>query len=191
MNPTFRLVVCLLSIFLVQEAAFAERVRIEGVDFERTVTVRDTSLELHGVGLLRYRVVFRAYVGALYLAPNASLDALRSGDSPIRLELEYFWPIAGKEFGPAAAPYLQDNLTAEEYERIRARAEQLGALYRDVEPGDRYALTYIPGVGTELALNGKPIGVIEGDDFATAYFRVWLGERPIDRRFRDQLRAER
>lgn len=43
------------------------------------------------------------------------------------------------------------------------------------------------GSGTELALNGKPIGVEEGADFVAAYFRIWLGETPIDTRLRDQL----
>lgn len=45
---------------------------------------------------------------------------------------------------------------------------------------DRYSLTYMPGVGTELALNDNPLGVIDGADFAAAYFRIWLGDHPID-----------
>ena len=55
-----------------------------------------------------------------------------------------------------------------------------------MKPGDRYALTYIPGVGTELALNGKPKGVIEGD-FAAAYFAIWLGAKPLDASLKAQL----
>ncbi len=169
----------------------AATVRIEQIDFDRVVTVHNTPLELYGVGLLRYRVVFRAYVGALYLGPEASADEVWSGKTPMRLELEYFWPIRGEDFGEAAAPFLKDNLSPEEYKRIAERAAQLGGLYRDVEPGDRYALTFIPGRGTELALNGAPLGMIEGDDFASSYFRIWLGEKPIDKRFRDQLLTPR
>ena len=56
-----------------------------------------------------------------------------------------------------------------------------------VQPGDRYSLTYIPGVGTELALNGTPRGVIEGADFAAAIFSLWLGENPFDRQFKQAL----
>ena len=61
------------------------------------------------------------------------------------------------------------------------------SLYVDVQPGDRYALTYIPGIGTELALNGQPMGVIEGADFAAAIFSLWLGENPYDKRFKSAL----
>ena len=65
--------------------------------------------------------------------------------------------------------------------------DQLAALYRDVEPGDRYALTFAPGRGTQLLLNGAPLGSIDGDDFAAAVFAIWLGADPIDRGFRDRL----
>jgi hypothetical protein len=50
-----------------------------------------------------------------------------------------------------------------------------------------YSLTHLPGTGTLLALNGTLIGVIDGADFAEAYFRIWLGDRPIDVSLRDQL----
>ena len=60
-------------------------------------------------------------------------------------------------------------------------------MYRDVEEGDRYRLTYSPGVGTTVALNGEPLGTIPGADFAADYFGIWLGEEPLDRSFRDQV----
>ncbi|MEJ2519407.1 MAG: chalcone isomerase family protein [Desulfuromonadales bacterium] len=53
--------------------------------------------------------------------------------------------------------------------------------------GDRYRLIYRPGTGTELRLNDRRLGTIPGDDFAVAYFSLWLGEQPIDKRFRDRL----
>jgi hypothetical protein len=48
-------------------------------------------------------------------------------------------------------------------------------------------LTYIPGRGTELALNGEPKGIIEGADFATALFSIWIGQKPIDESFKQQI----
>jgi hypothetical protein len=60
-------------------------------------------------------------------------------------------------------------------------------LYVDVQPGDRYSLTYIPGRGTELALNGEPRGVIEGAEFAAALFSIWIGREPIDKSFKNQI----
>ena len=49
------------------------------------------------------------------------------------------------------------------------RIDRMNRHYRDIKPGDRYALTFIPGRGTELSLNGTALVTIEGDDFAAAY----------------------
>jgi len=56
-----------------------------------------------------------------------------------------------------------------------------------METGDRYSLTYIPGKGTELALNGEHKGTIEGSEFAAALFSIWLGNKPIDKTFKKQI----
>ena len=131
-------------------------------------------------------MVFKAYVAALYVQEGVSPDAVLS-DVPKRLEIEYFWPIEGQDFGPAAEKILKDNVPADTLARLRARLDEINALYVDVKPGDRYSLTHIPGVGTELALNDTPRGIIEGDDFAAAYFAIWLGPKPLNDSLRDKL----
>ena len=60
-------------------------------------------------------------------------------------------------------------------------------MYRDVNPGDRYARTYVPDQGTELSYNGQPLITIQGADFAAAYFGIWLGKDPIDKDMRSRL----
>lgn len=176
---------------IASQAHGRDSVDVDGVAFARHLTVDGQSFHLLGAGLFRYRVVFRAYAGALYVAHGHSADDALQPGRPLRLELEYFWPIRGTQFADAAWPFLESNLQPYEFERIRERAERLGRLFRDVEPGDRYALTFIPGRGTTLTLNDQPLGTIEGDDFAAAYFRIWLGEQPINARFRDTLLARR
>ena len=56
-----------------------------------------------------------------------------------------------------------------------------------MNPGDRYSLTYIPGKGTTLSLNGVPKGTVDGADFAAALFSIWLGPNPIDSNFKQAL----
>lgn len=169
--------------------AFALPVRaatIEGVSFDPRVQVAGQPLALQGVGLLRYRLVFKAYVAGLYLgegiAPGRVFD-----DVPKRLEIEYFWPIEGADFGPAAEKVLSRTLDARAIEALRPRLDAINARYRSVRPGDRYALTYLPGRGTELSLNGEPLTVVPGADFARHYFGIWLGSDPIDEDLRDEL----
>jgi hypothetical protein len=118
--------------------------------------------------------------------PGTSPDGVLA-DTPKRLEVEYFLALNGEDFGPATYKGLANNISAEEIERLRTRIDYHNSLYADVQPGDRYSLTYVPGVGTELALNGVPRGTIPGADFAAAIFSLWLGDQPIDKRFKRSL----
>ena len=52
--------------------------------------------------------------------------------------------------------------------------------WEDMEPVDRYVLTDLPGVSTELALNSQRRGIIPGVDVVAAYFAIWLGSDPIN-----------
>jgi hypothetical protein len=175
--------VALASVCLALSAGAAS---IEDVEFADRVRAGDRELVLSGLGLLRYRVIFRGYVAALYLgegvAPSRVLD-----DVPKRLELEYFWAIDGQAIREAGEALVARNTTAGQLAALGPRLERIGALYQDVEPGDRYALTYLPERGTELAKNGVPLGVVPGADFAAAYFGIWLGDDPIDAPLREQL----
>jgi hypothetical protein len=179
-----------LSMAILFTAASSGAAKIEGVEFEERITAGDRLLALQSLGLLRYRVFFKGYVAALYLEPGSdpatALEAV-----PKRLELEYFWDIGGEKFGPVAESALARNLDERSFERLRPQIEALHQSYQDVKPGDRYALTYIPGEGTELAKNGVRLALVPGEEFAEAYFRIWLGESPLDRDLRDQLLKER
>lgn len=159
---------------------------IEGVRFADQVRVGDVTLRLNDVGLLRYRWVIKAYVAALYLGPGATPGEVL-GDVPKRLEIEYFYAIEAKGFTKATDEGIAANVPPATVASLRPRIARLNALYRDVKPGDRYALTYVPGVGTELALNGVALGTIEGADFAAAVFAIWLGPSALDASLKAQL----
>ena len=70
---------------------------------------------------------------------------------------------------------------------MRDRLERFNATYRNVKPGDSYTLTYVPRAGTTLRLNGSALITVPGHDFAAAYFRIWLGDKPINDSLRDAL----
>jgi hypothetical protein len=132
--------------------------------------------------------VVKVYAAALYLPPGSGpFDP--ANDLPRRLEFSYLVGIAGRDFGPAAERLLAQGFGPEALAPLRDRLDRLSAAYLDVKPGDRYALSYLPGTGTELTLNGRRLALIEGADFARAYFAIWLGHRPLDEPLRDRLLA--
>lgn len=173
-----------LTVLLAAPPSFAAE--IEDVPFPEEVSSDAGPMPLYGLGLLRYRVFFRGYVGGLYL-PRDVLPTRLFEDVPKALELYYFWDIEGRFFGEAADELLARNLPPERLAALRSRLDRLHALYRDVEEGDRYRLTYSPGVGTTLTLNGETLGTIPGADFASDYFGIWLGDDPLNSAFRDQM----
>ena len=64
---------------------------------------------------------------------------------------------------------------------------RLNAAYRDVAAGDRYQLCHAPGADTRLSLNGEELIRIPGDDFAVAYFGIWLRDGAISEDLRSAL----
>ena len=169
------IVAFIVMLFILPQIEAAE---IEGIKFDDQYSTEDSALKLRGAGLLRAMAFFKVYAGALYLPEDCPSD-LALSDVPKRLEVEYFRSIAADDFGPATNKKISENIDPQTYQRLQPRIEYHNSLYQDVQPGDRYSLTYIPGKGTELALNGEPKGVIEGADFAAALFSIWLGPKPI------------
>jgi hypothetical protein len=159
---------------------------LEKASFPRTLEVPGARLLLEGAGLFRWKYFVKVYAAAHYVGEEAR-GRPADADVPRRLEIAYFVGISGKDFGRAADELLSEALPPDRLEPLRSRLEDLHRAYVDVKAGDRYALTYVPGRGTELALNGAPIALIPGADFARAYFGIWIGTRPIDDGLRDAL----
>lgn len=181
-------IITLLIIFSMLPS-HASALTVENVTFADSIQAGSTTLPLHNAALLRYLKVIKAYVAALYLPEGITADRVLS-DVPKRLELHYLVSIKGPDFGKGAEPTLELNQTPAELARLRSRIDRINAAYRDVKPGDRYSLTYLPGRGTELALNNTPLLTIEGADFAAAYFGIWLGRDSIsDSLKRDLLKG--
>jgi hypothetical protein len=184
MKSCFTAVFCLF--ILAGPASPTHPLTVQGVDFSDNLQAGSGTLRLHNAALLRYMKVLKAYVAALYLPEGTAPEGVLA-DVPKRLEISYLVPIKGGDFAKGADPVLARQHAPAELGRLRGSIERLHAAYRDVKAGDRYALTYLPGRGTELTLNGQPLVVIEGPDFASAYFGIWLGRDPIDAKLKRDL----
>ncbi len=159
---------------------------IENVRFETAYEAPGVRLPLQGTGVFRYLGFIKAYAGALYHEAGLSAGQILA-DRAKRLEVEYFYALKGEDFGKVTDRFLAENVDGATLARIRPQVDYHNSLYRDVRPGDRYALTYLPGRGTELALNGEALGVIPGAEFAAALFAMWLGDAPMNEDFKRQL----
>ncbi|MFZ0133927.1 MAG: chalcone isomerase family protein [Desulfobacterales bacterium] len=175
-----------LSLIAVMQPLAAGAADMDDINFEKQYKSPEIGLALRGVGLLKYLGLIKAYAGAFYLEEGVSIDEALA-DRAKRIEVEYLRSFKGQDFGPATVKMMEKNVDRATIDSLRKQIDYHNSLYQDVGPGDRYSLTYIPGKGTELALNGEPKGTIEGAAFATALFSIWIGQKPIDESFKRQI----
>jgi hypothetical protein len=165
----------------------ARAAEVGGVEFTDRLP-GEPPLELRGAAVLRFMALLRVYAAALWVGEGVDSSRVLE-DVPKRLEIEYFRAFSAEQFAESTRVKIGENVSPEDYARIEPRIEELNELYRSVQPGDRYAITYLPGRGVELAFNGAPLGWIEGADFGAAMFSIWLGERPLDASLKRRLLA--
>lgn len=114
------------------------------------------------------------------------------GDGPCRIDIGYLWSIPAEAFASDALMEIRRTVDAPTLDRILPPIERRGSLYADVEPGNSYSLTSVPGVGTERVLDGEAVGLIEGKDFSMPVFSIWIGKRPVDEKlYRKSLSRSR
>lgn len=183
LNPLWTLALLVLLLLLNTSLHAAA---IKGIQFAEQIMVEETPLKIRGVALLKWAGFVNIYAGALYLPEDHDSGAW-DDDISKSLELSYFHSIKAADFGSASDKLLKEALTGAEYDRLSERLKTFYGLFRDVSPGDHYRLVYRPGKGTELQLNDEPLGIAPGANFAVAYFGIWLGEKPINKAFRDHL----
>ena len=76
----------------------------------------------------------------------------------------------------------EDNNSAAEMTAIAPQMKafrQMMTSAKAVKEGDVIVLD-LTSAGTQVAINGKALGSIEGAAFNQALLRVWLGAKPVD-----------
>jgi hypothetical protein len=149
-----------------------------GACFPMQVTEDGQQLVLRSTHLFRWWG-FRVYSVALYTAPEFRNGQDILGDVPKRLVLHYHRSIdRGKMI--QGAEVVIGRTPDIDMDALRERVDRVNRVYVDVRSGDEYSITYLPGKGTTVALNGNSKVLVEGNDFAHAYFGIWLGSMALN-----------
>ena len=160
-------------------------VEISGDRFPAAIRLGEKTLPLRGGTLCRHRL-FSVYTAAFYADPQASSVARIEGDTHKSLILHYHRDIEREDIIEASWQTLRRNPNID----LGALADQIDrmhAMFQDVRDGDRYQLDYIPGQGCALYFNGLRVGEVEGDEFAQAYFGIWISDYSIKDKYRDRI----
>ncbi len=171
-------------------------VRYEGQDFPDTLPLGGASLALNGAGK-RQVAIYPLYLAALYLPQKATTpEAIYAQPGPKRLEMRIVIPlvkdVSTQEFVKAITKGVNRNSTEAEKAAVAERVKQFNTAIGEVgrvKKGDLLHIDYLPAQGgTILTVNGKVWGQpIEGQDFYTAFLKVFLGDNNSDARLRARL----
>lgn len=174
----------------------AQAVRYEGQDFPDTLQLGGATLLLNGAGK-RQVAIYPLYLAALYLPQKAtSPEAIYAEAGPKRLEMRIVIPlikdVSTQEFVKAIDKGVNRNCTEAEKAAVADRVKQFNAAVTEVgrvKKGDLLRIDYLPDQGgTILTVNGKVWGrPVEGQDFYTAFLKVFIGEKVSDNRLRSGL----
>jgi hypothetical protein len=110
----------------------------------------------------------------------------------MRIVIPLVKDVSTQEFVKAINKGVNRNCTEAERAALEARVKQFNAAITDVgrvKKGDLLTIDYLPAQGgTVLAVNGKVWGKpVEGQDFFTAFLKVFLGDHNSDARLRAGL----
>jgi hypothetical protein len=150
------------------------------------VTIGDTALNRCSIATVKALLVFKVGYASIYTQDCAALATDFYG-SMKQLSFEYHRDVPGDAFAKAAANFLQKNLPPDTWTALEAKINTFNGHYRDIGPGDRYDLVYMPGEGLRLLLNGELLVAETDTVFAHAYFEIWFGEDPYDRTLKSRL----
>ncbi|MCA9574822.1 MAG: chalcone isomerase family protein [Polyangiales bacterium] len=159
-----------------------------GVEFPNSVTVAGERLSLNGLGI-REATVFNVdvYVAGLYVATRArTADALLDLTHPIVLDLRFVRDVDSDTMNEALVQGFTRNAGGNRA-ALQARIDQLQGWVPNLTEGMNLVFTWLPGQGLQMKVDGRVRGVIPGEDFASVFFRIWLGPQPPNRGLRTGL----
>ena len=153
--------------------------QVSGVTMPEVVKVAGGNLLLNGMGVRKEKILFKAYVIALYLErPTTEAQVAIQADEAKRVVITMLRDISRDIFVQAMESGITRN-SGPAMPTLRARLDLLEQAVPDLRKEDVLDLTWVPGTGTIIRGQGRSM-TIPGKDFADALFAVWLGPKPVE-----------
>lgn len=135
------------------------------------------SLVLNGMGL-RKKFVVKVYVAGLYL-PQKEKNAQKilSGDTPNRMVMHFLYGVSKDQMCDAWNEGLAAN-TPNASAEVKKNFTTLCGWMEPIDKGKQIVMTYVPGEGTQVEVNGKVKGTLPGAATADAILATWIGPKP-------------
>lgn len=169
----------------------AQAVEVAGMKLEDTAKVANKDLKLNGAGV-RTKAIFKVYVAGLYLPEKKTTPAdILALSGPRRLKLVLLREVNSEDFGQAFMDGLNANSDKAEKAKFVNQTVKMGEIFASIpslNKGDTITSDWIPGVGMNILVNDKKVGdTLPGIEFANAFLKIWLGDKPADSALKQNL----
>lgn len=165
----------LLSLLLVTLPAAAGT--LADVTLPDTIDVKGQKLALNGMGL-RKKFVVKVYVAGLYLAQKEkSAQKILAADTPNRMVMHFLYGVSKDQMCDAWNEGLEAN-TPNASAEVKKNFTTLCGWMEAIDKGKQIVMTYVPGEGTQVEVNGKMKGTLPGAATADAILGTWIGPKP-------------
>lgn len=181
-----RLTLIAATLLLLAAPALARSVA--EVDVPETLSVDGKSLKCNGAGI-RKKFVVKVYVGALYLESNSTdAGAILKGDGAWAVRMVFLRDVDKDKIVGAYKEGFEKN-SPSKAATLQPSLDKLTATLTDAKKGAIVTVSYAPGKGTTVAVQGGPTVTVEGKDFGDAMLANWLGNKPADGGLKTEILA--
>lgn len=150
---------------------------LAGVTLPDKADAKGQSLVLNGMGL-RKKFVVKVYVAGLYLPQKEkTAQKILSGDTPHRMVMHFLYGVSKDQMCEAWNEGLEAN-TPNASAEVKKAFATLCSWMEPIDEGKQLVMTYVPGEGTHVEVNGKAKGTIPGAAAADAILATWIGPKP-------------
>lgn len=165
-------------------APAAATVDMDGVALDDSVLVAGKNLKLNGAGI-SMRLIFKVYAMGLYLPDQrGTVRDVLSMDGPRRLVIAMLRDVSGDDFNDVLANYASTDggaLQSPVMGHLLQLGKAISSQPQGLRKGDTLTLDWVPGTGTVVELNKKPLTAPLRDvAFFNALLNIWLGDKPAD-----------
>jgi hypothetical protein len=158
-------------------AVHMDAATVAGVKIDDHASVNNQNLVLNGAGL-RKKFMFKVYTGALYLpSKQNNAAAIISADAPRRMVMQFLMGVDKGKIAEAWTEGLAEN-TPNASAEVKTAFKTLSSWMEDMKEGQKIVMTYSPGTGTTVEVNGKNKGTLGGKAVADAILATWIGPNP-------------
>ena len=163
---------------------------VGGIRIDEKATLGGQELVLNGAGM-RSRLVFKVYVGALYVPQKTSkAQDIVGRNQPRRMMLMLQRDVSADMLLESLRAGMAENNSQADLDAIKSQMDQFATLFKSVgeaKSGQVILIDYTPADGTRVMLDGISQGTITGEPFNKALFNLWLGEHPVQESLKKAL----